>query len=63
MTLQFQRELEQAKEIAKYELEQEHLENLKQLEVRLVQKHEEQLNGLLELQGKHEQEVIQLKVR
>ena len=32
MTQKFQTELEEAKEVARYELEQEHLENLRQLE-------------------------------
>lgn len=62
MIQQFQTELEQAKEMAKYELEQEHLENLKQLETNLEQKHAEQLSGLMKLQGKHEEDMKQLKV-
>lgn len=53
----FQTELEEAKEVARYELEQEHLENLRQLETNLGQKHEEQLRGLAELQQKHVQEI------
>ena len=62
MTRQFQTELEQAKEMAKYELEQEHLENLKQLETSLQQQHAEQLSGLMRLQGQHEEEKKLLKV-
>lgn len=57
----FQTELEEAKEVARYELEQEHLENLRQLETNLGQKHEEQLRGLAELQQKHVQEINILK--
>ena len=61
MSEKFQTELEEAKEVARYELEQEHLENLRQLEQSLSQKHEEQLRGLAELQGKHVQEINILK--
>ena len=61
MSEKFQTELEEAKEVARYELEQEHLENLRQLEQSLGQKHEEQLRGLAELQGKHVQEINILK--
>ena len=61
MSEKFQTELEEAKEVARYELEQEHLENLRQLEQNLGQKHEEQLRGLAELQGKHVQEINILK--
>ena len=61
MSEKFQTELEEAKEVARFELEQEHLENLRQLEQSLGQKHEEQLSGLAELQGKHVQEINILK--
>ena len=61
MSEKFQTELEEAKEVARYELEQEHLENLRQLEQSLGQKHEQQLRGLAELQGKHVQEINILK--
>lgn len=61
MSEKFQTELEEAKEVARYELEQEHLENLRQLEQSLGEKHEEQLRGLAELQGKHVQEINILK--
>lgn len=61
MSQKFQTELEEAKEVARYELEQEHLENLRQLETNLGQKHEEQLRGLAELQQKHVQEINILK--
>lgn len=61
MTQKFQTELEEAKEVARYELEQEHLENLRQLETSLGQKHEEQLRGLSELQQKHVHEINNIK--
>ena len=61
MTQRFQTELEQAKEMARMELEQEHLENLKLLELSLEQKHEEQLQGLAELQDRHVKEMEALK--
>ena len=61
MSQKFQTELEEAKEVARYELEQEHLENLRQLEGSLGQKHAEQLRGLAELQQKHVDEIHNLK--
>lgn len=61
MSQKFQTELEEAKEVARYELEQEHLENLRQLEASLGQKHAEQLHGLAELQQKHVEEIHILK--
>ena len=61
MSQKFETELEEAKEVARYELEQEHLENLRQLEQSLGQKHAEQLRGLAELQQKHVQEINILK--
>ena len=61
MSQKFQTELEEAKEVARYELEQEHLENLRQLETSLGQKHEEQLRGLAELQEKHAHEISVVK--
>ena len=61
MSQKFQTELEEAKEVARYELEQEHLENLRQLETSLGQKHSEQLRGLAELQNKHVQDINILK--
>lgn len=61
MSEKFQTELEEAKEVARYELEQEHLENLRQLEASLGQNHAEQLRGLAELQQKHVDEIHNLK--
>jgi hypothetical protein len=53
MTQRFQAELEQAKELARLQLEHEHLENLRQLGEGLEQKQAQQLKGLTALQDEH----------
>lgn len=61
MTQRLQAELEQAKEVARLEVEQEHLQNLQQLEENLGENHAEQLKGLADLQKNHMEEVEKLK--
>lgn len=57
MKERYKAEIEQAKEKARLELEQEHLESLQMLEVELEQKHAKQIKGLASLQDVHEEDI------
>lgn len=61
MAQRLQAELEQAREVARLEVEQDHLQNLQQLEEGLGEKHAEQLRGLADLQEKHMEEIEIIK--
>lgn len=57
MKERYKAEIEQAKERARLELEQEHLQNLQLLEEELEKKHAKQMEGLATLQDIHEEDI------
>lgn len=57
MKERYKAEIEQAKERARLELEQEHLQNLQLLEEELEKKHGKQMEGLATLQDIHEEDI------